>query len=102
VDKLRRVGLAERIEVLVGVDALGVGKPDSRVFRLVCGRLGVDPASTLYVGDELDVDARAARRAGPAGVWLDRRGTRGPLAELDVPVVTSLAELAELADRLGA
>ena len=97
-DKLRRVGLAERIEVLVGVDALGVGKPDPRVFRLVCAQLGVDPATALYVGDELDVDAQGARQAGLAGVWLDRRGARGPLGELGVPVVSSLTELA---DRLG-
>jgi len=98
-DKLHRLGLAARIEVLVGVDALGVGKPDPRVFRLVCDRAGIEPARALYVGDELDVDARAAQEAGLTGIWLDRRDARAQLDGLDVPVVGSLAELA---DRLGA
>src|SRR5690606_9687606 len=30
--KLERVGLADRVRVVVGVDTLGVGKPDPRVF----------------------------------------------------------------------
>lgn len=98
-DKLTRAGLADRVQVLVGVDTLGVGKPDPRVFLEACGRLGTDPARTAYVGDELDVDAVAAREAGLVGVWLDRPGPRRvPVAEAEVaaagvPVVRDLAEL---------
>ncbi len=79
--KLERVALADRVEVLVGVDTLGVGKPDPRVFVEACRRLGTDPARTAYVGDELDVDARAAVAAGLVGVWVDRPGSR----RVDVP-----------------
>ncbi|WP_225753787.1 HAD family hydrolase [Actinotalea sp. Marseille-Q4924] len=100
--KLRRVGLADRVEVLVGVDTLGVGKPDPAVFLEACRRLGTEPARTAYVGDELDVDALGAVAAGLVGVWVDRPGPR----RVDVPpedltaaraagvhVVTTLAEL---------
>ncbi|MCV2394011.1 HAD family hydrolase [Actinotalea sp. M2MS4P-6] len=73
--KLERAGL-EQVPVLVGMDTLGVGKPDERVFHEACRRLGTDPARTVYVGDELDIDAVAAVRAGLVGVWLDRPGTR--------------------------
>ena len=99
--KMRATGMAE-VPVLVGVDTLGVGKPDPRVFVEACRRLGTDPARTAYVGDELDIDARAAARVGLIGVWLDRPGPRRiPLApgELDearaagVRVISSLAEL---------
>ncbi|MDF2808213.1 MAG: haloacid dehalogenase, partial [Cellulosimicrobium sp.] len=78
------------------------GKPDPRVFAEACARLGTDPARTAYVGDELDVDARAARAAGLVGVWLDRPGTRrgGPHPEdpesaraSGVHVVHALADL---------
>jgi putative hydrolase of the HAD superfamily len=72
--KLAQVGLLDRVPVLVGVDTLGFGKPDPRVFLEACRRLGTDPARTAYVGDELDVDARAATAAGLLGVWLDRPG----------------------------
>lgn len=74
--KLERTGLADRVPMLVGVDTLGVGKPDPAVFLEACRRLGTEPARTAYVGDELDVDARAAVAAGLVGVWLDRPGPR--------------------------
>lgn len=94
-DKLDRVGLKERIPVLVTVDDLGVGKPDPRVFALACSRLGVAAREAVYVGDELDVDARGARDAGLTGVWIDRRGRREEAGTVDVPAVETLTELAD-------
>lgn len=103
--KLERTGLADRVPMLVGVDTLGVGKPDPRVFLEACRRLGTTPARTAYVGDELDVDARAAVSAGLIGIWVDRPGPRRvPVHEDDVAaaraagveVLTSLAELPRL------
>jgi putative hydrolase of the HAD superfamily len=74
--KLNQVGLGDRVPVLVGVDTLGVGKPDPLVFVEACRRLGTPPERTAYVGDELDIDARAAVAAGLLGVWVDRPGPR--------------------------
>ena len=100
--KLERVGLADAVPMLVGVDTLGVGKPDPRVFLEACRRLGTEPARTAYVGDELDVDARAAVAAGLVGVWVDRPGPRRvEVPESDITaardagvlVVPSLVEL---------
>jgi putative hydrolase of the HAD superfamily len=97
--KLERVSLLERVPMLVGVDTLGVGKPDFRVFLEACRRLGTDPERTAYVGDELDVDAVAAKQAGLVGVWVDRPGARrlpvsdAQIEAADVVVVTSLDEL---------
>lgn len=100
--KLERVGLSDRVPMLVGVDTLGVGKPDPRVFLEACRRLGTDPARTAYVGDELDVDAQAAVAAGLVGVWVDRPGPRrvevpetdiAAAREAGILVVTSLSGL---------
>lgn len=74
--KMHRAGFGERVPVLVGVDTLGVGKPDPRVFAEACRLLGTAPERTAYVGDELDIDARAAVSAGLIGVWVDRPGER--------------------------
>jgi putative hydrolase of the HAD superfamily len=102
--KLAAAGL-HHVPVLVGVDTLGRGKPDPEVFREACRRLGTAPAETVYVGDELDVDAVAATRAGLLGIWLDRPGSRRGGAFLEdeevaheagVVVVRSLMELVEL------
>jgi putative hydrolase of the HAD superfamily len=72
--KLATVGL-ERVPMLVGVDTLGYGKPDPAVFLEGCRLLGLAPHEVAYIGDELDIDAQAARRAGMAGYWLDRSGS---------------------------
>jgi putative hydrolase of the HAD superfamily len=101
--KLRAVGLHGRIEVLVGVDTLGVGKPDPRVFAEACRRLGTAPGRTAYVGDELDVDARAATAAGLLGIWLDRPGIglKGTARLEPVPGEIVIRSLDALPDVLG-
>ena len=98
--KLHHAGLGDRVEVLVGVDTLGVGKPDPRVFHEACRRLGPPPERTAYVGDELDIDARAAVAAGLVGVWVNRPGLRAvdpadvaAAREAGVLVLESLAGL---------
>ncbi|WP_125777507.1 HAD family hydrolase [Antribacter gilvus] len=88
VRKLAAAGLPD-LPVLVGVDTLGFGKPDPRVFLEAADLLGTAPGRTAYVGDEPHVDAAAARRAGLVGVWLDRPAHRrgagygGPGADED-------------------
>ena len=109
--KLEKAGLLERVPMLVGVDTLGVGKPDPRVFLEACRRLGTDPARTAYVGDELDIDARAAVQAGMVGIWIDRPGTGrvdnpaediAAAREAGVLVVAGLDELPALLGVTGA
>jgi putative hydrolase of the HAD superfamily len=91
--KLEIVGLGARFDVVVGLDTLGFGKPDARVFRHACDLLGTMPRDTVFVGDRLDHDAVGARDAGLRAVWLDRSGT----PRSDVPDgVTRVASLAEL------
>ena len=83
-------------------DRFGVGKPDPRVFVEACRLLGTAPERTAYVGDELDIDARAAVSAGLIGVWVDRPGERritipdehiAAAREAGVLVIRSLTEL---------
>jgi putative hydrolase of the HAD superfamily len=92
-DKIRRTGLADLIETVIASSSLGAAKPDGAAFTLAADRLGVRPDEVAYVGDRLDVDARAATRAGMRGIWLDRSGadSRPP----DVPTVHSLKELGD-------
>jgi putative hydrolase of the HAD superfamily len=72
--KLDRAGL-ERIRVLVGIDTVGVAKPEPGIYLEGARLIGTAPARTLYVGDNRLVDAVGARSAGLVGVWLDRAGT---------------------------
>jgi putative hydrolase of the HAD superfamily len=74
--KLDRAGL-NRIAVLVGIDAVGVAKPDPAIYLEGARLIGTAPARTLYVGDNRLIDAVGAHAAGLVGVWLDRTGMRG-------------------------
>lgn len=95
--KLAAAGLS-RVPMLVGVDTLGFGKPDPRVFTLAAERIGAAPANIAYVGDEYDIDAVAATHVGMLGVWIDRgHSHRAPSPGVGHPDsvirVTSLREL---------
>jgi putative hydrolase of the HAD superfamily len=75
--KLGRLGLADRFDVIAGIDVAGAAKPDAQAFRAGCAALDVRPEQAAYVGDLPDVDAAGAAAAGLLGVWLDRP-ERGP------------------------
>lgn len=58
---LRRIGWADRAAAVVSGDTLPVKKPDPAPVRLACERAGIDPAHSLFVGDDRrDVMAGAA------------------------------------------
>jgi phosphoglycolate phosphatase len=62
---VKRHQLDPYIQLQQGVDE-GPSKPDPTLFLQACQRLGVEPASTLMVGDSVG-DIEMARSAGAAG-----------------------------------
>lgn len=74
--KLDKAGL-QRVETLVGTDTVDCPKPDPQIFHEGARQLGTDPARTMYVGDNLLVDAEGSTAAGLLGVWLSRPGVVG-------------------------
>lgn len=96
--KIARCGLLGYFdEVLVSQD-LGYAKPAIACFAEACRRLEVAPEDTVYIGDALDIDARAAAAAGLCGVWLDRHD-RDP--EIYRPRIESLAEVPTIISQLA-
>ena len=90
-DKMRRTGLRHLVEQVIATSSLGVAKPDAEAFHAALSRLGALPAATVYVGDNLDVDARGAVSAGLRGVWLNRTGSDADPG--GIPTITTLASL---------
>jgi putative hydrolase of the HAD superfamily len=102
--KIERIGLAPYFENVVTSGALGIAKPDARIFEHACALFGVSPAAAAYVGDRLATDALGAARAGLTGVWLDRTGAAVDPeldAEADALGVIRIRSLAELPVALG-
>ena len=70
--KLTAIGLAELVDVVCTSETLGVSKPNPQAYRQTCRALGVEPADTVMIGDNLELDVLAARQAGLTAHHLDR------------------------------
>ena len=86
--KLTACGCVDDVPLLVTMDTFGFGKPDPRVFQEAARRLELLPDEVAYVGDEFDIDAQAACKAGLHGFWIDRPSrhldSRGEQLPVDV------------------
>lgn len=70
--KLAAIGLAELVDVVCTSESLGVSKPDPLAYQRICEELGCEPSDVLMIGDNLELDVLAARRAGLTARHLDR------------------------------
>ncbi|MBB3103604.1 N-acetylmuramic acid 6-phosphate phosphatase MupP [Azomonas macrocytogenes] len=60
---MQQLGLASRSAVLICPDHVSKSKPDPEPVLLACSQLGLDPATVLFVGDDLR-DVESGRAAG--------------------------------------
>ncbi len=67
--KIRSLGLGKWIEEkdMIISSAVGISKPDERIFHMVC-------ESGLYVGDSYENDVIGAKKAGWDVIWLNKYG----------------------------
>ena len=56
--------LARQVRCEVFSFAEGVAKPDAEIYRLAARRLGIEPASAVFIGDGADDELVGAERAG--------------------------------------
>jgi len=96
-EKIALLELDESFDEIFIADEVGMVKPDPRLFRHACERLGATSGRSLMVGDRYDRDIRGAQAAGLAAVWLNIRGESLPDgAEDPLAVVSSIGELERL------
>ena len=89
-------GVGVTVECVIDSGAVGVMKPDPRIFRIALDAMGIADADVeagrvWYVGDMPGIDVVGARRAGLRPFLLDPLGLH---QEADHDCVGSLAELA--------
>jgi HAD superfamily hydrolase (TIGR01509 family) len=73
-------GLAERLDVLVFSEELGVRKPAAEIFLHACRQLQVEAGATMFVGDNLVTDVQGAADVGMTTVqalWFRADDTPG-------------------------
>lgn len=62
------------VEFTLISEAVGLYKPDPRIFRLALDRLGLSPHEVLHVGDSDIDDVGGAKAAGLRTAWVNRDG----------------------------
>jgi REG-2-like HAD superfamily hydrolase len=90
---LEHLGVRELFDVRVISGIEGLEKPDRRIFTLAMERAGVEPARSVYVGDNPVFDVDPALAAGMFPVLIDRRD-RYP--DAPGPRISSLEELPQI------
>jgi putative hydrolase of the HAD superfamily len=91
--------LATHVDDAVLSCSVGLSKPDPRIYRLACERLGVSPEECLFVGDGANDELAGAERVGMNAVCVLRPGRDEPLwpeARGWEPTIRSLPEVLTL------
>jgi 2-haloalkanoic acid dehalogenase type II len=102
-----RAELRPYFDLIVSSAAMGIRKPNPRIFHLVLERLKVPPERAVMVGDSLGADILGARNAGLYAIWIKRRAdTAANRSHLDTiqpdASIDSLSELPAVLLRLSA
>jgi putative hydrolase of the HAD superfamily len=89
-------------DVEVFSNAVGLAKPDPRIYELCCERLGVKPDDAVFVGDGANDELAGARRVGLHPILIHRPGEDPVWPEVrtwDGVRVTSIPEVLEVLER---
>jgi putative hydrolase of the HAD superfamily len=93
------IELAAHVDDVVLSCAVGLTKPDPRIYELACANLGVEPGECLFVGDGANDELAGAERVGMKAVCVlppGRTEAQWPEARGWEPTITSLRDVLEL------
>lgn len=91
-ERLRTLALAPHLDAVVFSTELGWLKPHPAPYRAAAQRLGLSPRTLVMVGDDWEVDVRAAQRLGIRAIWL-RSADMRPSDEPAAAVIDDLGDL---------
>jgi putative hydrolase of the HAD superfamily len=79
-------------------NAIGLSKPDPRIYLACCGQLGVEPGESVFVGDGANDELEGARRVGLLPILIHKPGQDPIWPEVRTwtgPRVNSIPEVLE-------
>ncbi|MGM0510562.1 MAG: HAD family hydrolase [Thermoplasmatota archaeon] len=72
--KLEVLGMTDKFEVVLFSEAVGIRKPDRKIFDLASDKMGYENEDCLYVGDSYKSDMIGAGEADMHTCWMNRDG----------------------------
>lgn len=94
-----RIGIADYFQFAFNAEALGISKPDPRIFHAALAAAGVPATAAVHIGDHPRDDIAGAQAAGLRAVWFNPQGAPWPGAGAPQAQIASLAELPALLAR---
>jgi putative hydrolase of the HAD superfamily len=94
--KLEWLRLSSSFDVILISAAEGVSKPEPEIFHRALERLQADPARSIFVGDDPEIDIAGARGAGMQAVW-----RRDPTVSRTVEADATIEGVGDLLRLLG-
>lgn len=91
-ERLRTLGLAPHLDAVVFSTEIGWLKPHAAPYRAAAQRLGLSHQTLVMVGDDWQIDVRAAQRLGIRSIWLRSADLR-PLDDSAAAVIDDLGDL---------
>lgn len=97
--KLSSIGIEKLLDAVIISEAVGLRKPDPKIFELAASELAVELEATLFVGDNPEVDIVGAAGAGMRTAWF-RNGEVWP-KDLTPKADIDIEKLAEVLPYCG-
>ncbi len=98
---LKELEIAGIMEAVILSCNVGLRKPDPKILLLATDEMGVNPARCAYIGDRLDRDVAASRKAGFAKVIILRNDLPDPKKRYDDPALQPDAYIDNLSELLN-
>ncbi|MEM7537361.1 MAG: HAD family hydrolase [Chloroflexota bacterium] len=90
----RSLGIIHLFDSVIVSDAVGLRKPDPRIFQLSCRQLQISPKDAIFVGDNPVSDIAGANQVGMFTVYVP--GTHGTHCAAANAVCNNFQELPEI------
>ncbi|MGV3678332.1 MAG: HAD-IA family hydrolase [Acidovorax sp.] len=68
---VHRIGIGHYFKASISATAVGIAKPDVRIFQAAASAAQVQPHEVLHVGDDAALDVQGALAAGMQAIWLN-------------------------------
>lgn len=69
-NNLAALNISEYLQTIVVSDAVGIRKPDPEIFLLACSKLGIEPATSVFIGDNPVSDIEGAAAVGMKTIYV--------------------------------
>ena len=71
-----KVGIRPLLSAVISSAAVGVRKPNPRIFQAALEQIRMPVSAAVMVGDTLGADILGAQNLGIPGIWIDRRAEK--------------------------